>query len=102
MTPMITDWNALRTKITVECLNDVTFGEKPFFRENSKLPDLALLSDTGDDFQMQFATDVPFPEAERLAKNLKISALKMRIFPPVKRRINDDFPAIILTSAIAP
>ena len=86
MTPMITDWNALRTKITVECLNDVTFGEKPFFRENSKLPDLALLSDTGDDFQMQFTTDVPFPEAERLAKAMMIG----QVFESGKKKVRID------------
>ncbi len=86
MTPMITDWNALRTKITLECLNDVTFGEKPLFRENSKLPDLALLSDTGDEFQMQFATDVPFPEAERLAKGIMLG----QVFESGKKKVRID------------
>jgi hypothetical protein len=35
MTPLVTDGNTLRSKISVECHNDVTFGEKPAFRANS-------------------------------------------------------------------
>ena len=72
MTPIITDWKTMRTNVSVECYNDVTFGEKPFFRENTTVPNLTILNDTQDDFQMQFATDVPFPEAERLAKNMML------------------------------
>jgi len=68
MTPLVTDGQSLRAKISVECLNDVTFGEKPAFRQNSNLPNLRLLSDAPDEFQMRIATDVPFAEAERLAR----------------------------------
>lgn len=69
MTPLITDAGTLRTKIQVECLNDLTFGEKPVFRPNTQVPALTILNDTGDDFNLQFATDISFAEAERLAKN---------------------------------
>jgi len=72
LTPITTYGDALRTKIAVECLNDVSFGEKPSFRENSTLPNLKLLDEAPDDFQMRFATDVPFGEAERIAKNMMI------------------------------
>jgi len=72
LTPLTTYNNALQTKIAVECLNDVSFGEKPTFRENTFLPNLTLLTEAPDDFQMRFATDVPFAEAERLAKNIMI------------------------------
>ncbi|MCC6411131.1 MAG: DUF4403 family protein [Saprospiraceae bacterium] len=69
MSPVTSDWSHLKTKIAVECINDVTFGEKPTFRENSNLPDLKSVSEsTSDDFKIRIATDVPFPEAERLAK----------------------------------
>lgn len=70
MTPVNSDWNNIKAKIAVECLNDVTFGEKPWFRENSSLPNLQHLADAPDDFQVRVATDVPFPEAERIAKNM--------------------------------
>lgn len=72
MTPVTTDWNNIKAKIAVECLNDVTFGQKPWFRENSSLPNLRHIADAPDDYQVRIATDVPFPEAERLAKNTMI------------------------------
>lgn len=72
MTPIYTDLNTIRAKIAVECLNDVSFGDKPAFRENSTLPNLTLLNEAPDEFQMRFATDVPFPEAERLARNIMV------------------------------
>lgn len=72
MTPVTTFNDVIRTKIAVECLNDVTFGEKPLFRENSNLPNLRKIDDAPDEFQIRVATDVPFPEAERLAKNTMV------------------------------
>ncbi len=72
MTPLETTWKDLRARITVECYNDVTFGEKPTFRENSKLPDLRTIDKAGDDFKMLFETSVPFSEAERMAKNIMV------------------------------
>ncbi len=72
ITPMATYNDVIHLKIAVECLNDVSFGEKPTFRENSILPNLTLLDEAPDDFQMRFATDLPFAEAEQLAKNVMI------------------------------
>lgn len=74
MSPVTADWNSIHAKIAVECLNDVSFGEKPAFRENSYLPNLRYIGydDTPDEFQVRIATDVPFPEAERLAKNMMV------------------------------
>ncbi|MDX1912453.1 MAG: DUF4403 family protein [Saprospiraceae bacterium] len=83
MTPLRTYNNTLSTKIAVECLNDVSFGEKPAFRENSTLPDLRLLDEAPDDFQMHFATDIPFQEAERLAKNSMIG----QVFESGKKKV---------------
>ncbi len=83
LTPITTYNNALQTKIAVECLNDVSFGEKPLFRENSILPNLSLLTEAPDDFQMRFATDVPFAEAERLAKNIMVG----QVFESGKKKV---------------
>lgn len=83
ITPLVTYNNALQTKIAVECLNDVSFGEKPSFRENSSLPNLTLLTEAPDDFQMRFATDVPFAEAERLAKNMMVG----QVFESGKKKV---------------
>lgn len=72
MTPILNLGDAIRAKIAVECLNDVTFGAKPAFRENSPLPPLRYVEDAPDEFQVRVATDVPFPEAERIAKNIMV------------------------------
>jgi hypothetical protein len=68
MTPLQSDGNTLRAVIGVECYNDVSFGEKPVFRENAQLPNLRWVTEAPDDFKMELATDVPYPEAERMAK----------------------------------
>ena len=83
LTPLTAYNNAVQTKIAIECLNDVSFGEKPAFRENSLLPNLTLLNEAPDDFQMRFATDVPFAEAERLAKNIMIG----QVFETGKKKV---------------
>ncbi len=83
MTPITTYNNAIRAKIAVECLNDVSFGKKPAFRENSTLPNLRLIEDAPDDYQVRIATDVPFPEAERLAKNMMVG----QVFESGKKKV---------------
>ena len=83
MTPITTYNNAIRAKIAVDCLNDVSFGKKPAFRENSTLPNLRLIEDAPDDYQVRIATDVPFPEAERLAKNMMIG----QVFESGKKKV---------------
>jgi hypothetical protein len=83
MTPLSTAGNVLRAKIAVNCLNEVSFGEKPYFRENSALPNLTLIDDAPEDFQVRVATDVPFPEAERLAKNMMVG----QVFESGKKKV---------------
>ena len=83
MTPITTYNNAIRAKIAVDCLNDVSFGKKPAFRENSTLPNLRLIEDAPDDYQVRIATDVPFPEAERLAKNMMVG----QVFESGKKKV---------------
>lgn len=83
MTPLITDWNTLRANIAVECYNDVTFGEKPAFRENSNVPNLRYMAHAPDEFQVRIATDVPFPEAQRLARDIMVG----QVFESGKRKV---------------
>jgi hypothetical protein len=86
MTPLTTDTRNIRTTLQVQCHNDVNFGEKPAFRENTKVPNLVQLQSATDDFQMQFATDVPFPEAERLAKGMMVG----QVFESGKKKVRVD------------
>jgi hypothetical protein len=72
MTPLTTYGNALQARIAVECINDVTFGSKPTFRENANVPPLRSLEHAPDEFQVRISTDVPFPEAERLARTMML------------------------------
>ncbi|MBK6931088.1 MAG: DUF4403 family protein [Saprospirales bacterium] len=72
MTPLQTDWSAIQAKIAVECHNDVTFGDRPAFRANSALPNLRYITNAPDEFQVRIATDVPFPEAQRLAQGMMV------------------------------
>lgn len=83
MTPLETSWDHIRTKISVECFNDVTFGEAPKFRQNSKLPELRIFDRVEDDFKMLFDTEVSFTEAERLANNMMVG----QIFGEGKKKV---------------
>lgn len=83
MTPLVTDMNSLRASIAVECYNDVTFGEKPVFRENSNVPNLRAIHQAPEGFQVRIVTDVPFPEAERLVR----AAMVGQTFESGKRNV---------------
>ena len=83
MTPLLTDWNTLRANIAVESYNDVTFGEKPAFRENSRLPNLRYIHTAPEEFQIRIATDVPFSEAQRLARAMMVG----QVFESGKRKV---------------
>ncbi|MFN4080459.1 MAG: DUF4403 family protein [Saprospiraceae bacterium] len=72
MTPITSDHRGLRAKVAVACHNDVTFGAKPRFRENSRVPNLQYIEEAPDDFQIRIATEVPYAEAERLARQMMV------------------------------
>jgi hypothetical protein len=72
ITPITTDNRAIQTTIAVETLNDVVFGAQPAFRADTPLPNLTQIYDAPEDFQMRFMTNVPFPEAERLANGIMV------------------------------
>ncbi len=63
---------AIQTNIGVEAISEVTMGEKPAFRSNSALPPFRFSNVIKDDFAMQITTDVPFSEAEALAKKMMV------------------------------
>lgn len=75
--------NALQTKIAVECLNDVSFGEKPTFRENSFPPQLDPAQRSARRFSNAFCYRCSFAEAERLAKNIMVG----QIFESGKKKV---------------
>ncbi len=83
MTPLYCDGRSIQAKIAVECINDVTFGQQPSFRPSTILPSLNLISEAPDDFVMQFETNVPFPEAERLAKGMVVG----QVFESGKKKV---------------
>ncbi|MBL7805559.1 MAG: DUF4403 family protein [Saprospiraceae bacterium] len=87
ITPLRTDWNNIYATIAVECQNDVTFGEKPYFRPNSTLPNLRYVSeDTPGDYQIRIATDIPFPEAERMARTIMVG----QVFQSGRKKVRVD------------
>ena len=88
MTPIVTDWNSIKAKISVDCLNDVNFGAQPAFRENTSLPLLRNIEydNTPDEFQVRVATDVPFPEAERIARTFMVG----QVFESGKKKVKVD------------
>ncbi len=84
ITPLRTDWNSIYATIAVECQNDVSIGEKPYFRENSTLPNLHYINDdTPGDYQVRIATDIPFPEAERMARTMMVG----QVFESGRRKV---------------
>ncbi|MEO6757936.1 MAG: DUF4403 family protein [Saprospiraceae bacterium] len=83
MTPLFTYGGSIQARIAVECLTDVTFGEKPLFRENTHLPALRIIDYAPEDYTVRVATTVPFAEAERLAK----SSLIGQVFSAGKKRV---------------
>jgi hypothetical protein len=67
-TPLYSNGEAIVAKIGLNCVADVTFGEKPSFRKNQDLPNLEVAEYINDDaFQMRVLTDITYEEAERLA-----------------------------------
>lgn len=72
MTPVTSDHRGLRAKVAVACHNDVNFGAKPRFRENSRVPNLEFIKEAPDDFQIRIATEVPYDEAERLSRQMVV------------------------------
>ena len=70
ITPLETTYRSIKAKIGVECYNEVSFGEKPFFMKNADLPTLRRINEPPENFEMHFKTTIPFEEAERLTNEV--------------------------------
>jgi Domain of unknown function (DUF4403) len=69
MTPLRAANNVIQTIISAKGISEVTFGDKPFFHENTQLPPLVMNENAStDDYFVTVNTDIPYEEAERMAK----------------------------------
>jgi Domain of unknown function (DUF4403) len=73
MTPFRTNGDVLESNIGVGTLVEIAAGnETPVFRPNSFLPPFQLGDAFTDDFKINLLTDIPFKEAEAMAKTLVV------------------------------
>lgn len=75
LTPFRSENDIIKTNIGVEAISEVTVGEKPSFRANTTLPAFRFNNYVKDDFAVQVQTDVPFEEAEAMAKKLMVGQI---------------------------
>lgn len=68
MTPLVTNENIISSIISVESKPRISLGERPEPMKVAKLPTFAYRDTTNSDFVIRIRTDVPYEEAERLAK----------------------------------
>lgn len=72
MTPLLAVGDELRAVITVECYSEAILGRRPNFRTNTNLPNLRLLSEVPNGFHLRLMAEVPFAEAERIARSMVV------------------------------
>lgn len=72
MTPLVSAGDELRTTLSVTCYNEATLGQRPVFRPNSALPNLETLREIPEGFQVRLTAEVPFTEAEQVARGLLV------------------------------
>ncbi len=72
MTPLAVIGDELRTTLSVTCYNEATLGQQPAFRPNTPLPPLEILHQAPEGFQLRLSTEVPFAEAERIARSMVV------------------------------
>ncbi len=68
MTPLVTDKESISSIIFIESRPKVNLGEKPKSLKINQLPPFVMRDTTESDFVVHLKTDVPFTEAERIAK----------------------------------
>ncbi|MFN7118421.1 MAG: DUF4403 family protein [Saprospiraceae bacterium] len=68
MTPLITRGDTIASTIVVETHPKVNIGNKPNKPATAPLPNFKYSNAAQDDFTLLISTDVPYQEAERLAK----------------------------------
>lgn len=69
MTPLTTRGDTIASTIVVETRPKVSIGDKPVQPAMTPLPPFKYANATQDDFTLLISTDVPYKEAERLAKS---------------------------------
>lgn len=83
MTPLVTDDGFISSIIVVESLPHVSLGERPASLAIAELPPFIYRDTTQNDFVIRIRSDVPYEEAERLAKQ----ELKGETFSEGKRSV---------------
>lgn len=85
MTPLRVAGDALETTLSIEGVTEVAAGETaPKFMANTALPPFKMVeTPSGNDFTVNLGTDIPFPEAERMAKNFAVG----QTFEPSGKKI---------------
>lgn len=68
MTPLFTKGNIIKSTISVRTISEVFMGAKPPKGKVTPLPPFALNRNPADDFSINLITEIPFKEAERMAK----------------------------------
>lgn len=68
MTPFYTMNNDWKSIFSISCLTDINIGDKPIFRKNSNVSNIVINSQTKDDFAINMLVDVPYTEADSIAK----------------------------------
>jgi hypothetical protein len=68
LSPISTANNSIATNISVSAITEVHIGSAPAFRTNTFLPNFSYGGQNTNDFSVTVSTDVPFTEAEEMAK----------------------------------
>lgn len=85
MTPLRATGEALETTLSIEGVTEVAAGETtPKFMANTNLPPFKMVeTPSGNDFAVNLSTDIPFAEAERMAKKFAVG----QTFEPSGKKI---------------
>lgn len=85
MTPLRAAGEALETTLSIEGVTEVAAGETtPKFMANTALPPFKMVeTPSGNDFTVNLMTDIPFSEAERMAKSFAVG----QTFQPSGKKI---------------
>ena len=68
MTPLETHGDLIKSTVSIESGTEVLIGEKPEAEKNLQLPTFQQFPHSDDDFVMNINVNVPFEEAEKIAR----------------------------------
>lgn len=72
MSPFYVMNNEWRSVFSISCLSDINIGEYPTFRKNTPLSNLVVAPGMKDDFSINLIVNVPYVEADSIAKKLMV------------------------------